>query len=172
MERKVILTRGIQGSGKSTWAKNWAKEDPTNRIRINNDDIRNMFGEYWVPNRESEVTYIVDSMFNRAMSRGYDIVIDNMNLNPKEIKVYERWIEDHNCFDFNFKYKLEFKNFNTPLDICIIRDSAREIPIGRDIITETYNKYKDIIDGFSKTEEWKLLIKLYNSSNSYSHGGL
>lgn len=25
---KIILTRGIQGSGKSTWAKKWVEEDP------------------------------------------------------------------------------------------------------------------------------------------------
>lgn len=153
---KIILCRGIPGAGKTVWAKAWALKDSEHRVRFNNDDIRNMLGEYWVPKREWLVEMLKYHFVHEAMNRNYDIVIDNMNLNPKEIKVYERWIEDHNCFDFNFKYKLEFKNFNTPLDICIIRDSAREIPIGRDIITETYNKYKDIIDGFSKTEEWKL----------------
>ena len=153
---KIILCRGIPGSGKTFWAKEWVLKDSEHRVRFNNDDIRNMLGEYWVPKREWLVEMLKYHFVHEAMNRNYDIVIDNMNLNPKEIKVYERWIENHNCFDFNFKYKLEFKNFNTPLDICIIRDSAREIPIGRDIITETYNKYKDIIDGFSKTEEWKL----------------
>ena len=153
---KIILCRGIQGSGKTFWSKEWVLKDSEHRVRFNNDDIRNMLGEYWVSSREWLVEILKFHFIHEAMNRNYDIVIDNMNLNPKEIKVYERWIENHNCFDFNFKYKLEFKNFNTPLDICIIRDSAREIPIGREIITETYNKYKDIIDGFSKTEEWKL----------------
>ena len=41
-ECKLILTRGIQGSGKSTWAKAWVKEDPLNRIRFNNDDINHV----------------------------------------------------------------------------------------------------------------------------------
>ena len=39
---KLILTRGIQGSGKTTWARQWVAEDPSSRVRINNDDIRNM----------------------------------------------------------------------------------------------------------------------------------
>ena len=43
---KIILCRGIQGSGKSTWAKQWALEDPEHRVRFNNDDIRNMLGKY------------------------------------------------------------------------------------------------------------------------------
>ncbi len=49
---KIILCRGIQGSGKTTWAKQWALEDPEHRVRFNNDDIRNMLGKYWVPSRE------------------------------------------------------------------------------------------------------------------------
>lgn len=53
--KKVIFVRGIQGSGKSTWAKAWALEDPENRLRISWDDIRNMLGKYWVPNREKIV---------------------------------------------------------------------------------------------------------------------
>lgn len=52
--RQLIICRGIQGSGKPTWAKQWCHEDPEHRIRFNNDDIRNMLGDYWVPNREKE----------------------------------------------------------------------------------------------------------------------
>ena len=37
---KIILCRGIQGSGKSTWAKKYILEDSENRVRFNNDDIR------------------------------------------------------------------------------------------------------------------------------------
>lgn len=40
--RKIILTRGIPGSGKSTWARAWVEESPETRIRINYDDLRNM----------------------------------------------------------------------------------------------------------------------------------
>ena len=56
--KKLILTRGIQGSGKSTWARQWVEEDPENRVRINNDDIRNMLGKYWVTSREDLVADI------------------------------------------------------------------------------------------------------------------
>lgn len=52
---KIILCRGIQGSGKTTWAKQWVLEDPEHRVRFNNDDIRNMLGKYWVPSREEIV---------------------------------------------------------------------------------------------------------------------
>lgn len=45
-DHKIILTRGIQGSGKSTWAKKWCEEEPLKRIRWNNDDFRRMMGKY------------------------------------------------------------------------------------------------------------------------------
>lgn len=34
MKNKIILTRGIPGSGKSTWAKKWAKEDSEYRMNF------------------------------------------------------------------------------------------------------------------------------------------
>lgn len=97
-KKKLILTRGIQGSGKSTWARKWVEEDPEHRIRINNDDIRNMLGVYWVTSREDVVSHIKKESVNYAMQRGYDIVVDNMNLNPKEVKFWEDVVNAHNNY--------------------------------------------------------------------------
>lgn len=87
-ERKLIICRGIQGSGKSTWAKQWCHESPEHHVRFNNDDIRNMLGDYWVPSREKLVTEAKANMITFALIKGYDVVVDNMNLNPKE----DAWI--------------------------------------------------------------------------------
>ena len=65
--KKLILTRGIQGSGKSTWARQWVEEDPENRVRINNDDIRNMLGKYWVLSRESLVSNIKEDLVEQPV---------------------------------------------------------------------------------------------------------
>ena len=88
--KKLIICRGIQGSGKSTWAKQWCHEDPENRIRFNNDDIRNMLGDYWVPNREKVVTATYNTVLAYSMQKGYNIVVDNMNLNPKTCAELEK----------------------------------------------------------------------------------
>ena len=77
-KRVLIICRGIQGSGKSTWAKQWCHEDPEHRVRFNNDDVRNMLGDYWVPSREKLVTEA--NMITFALIKGYDVVVDNMNL--------------------------------------------------------------------------------------------
>jgi predicted alpha/beta hydrolase family esterase len=31
---KVIICRGIQGSGKTYWAKQWVNQNPVGRIRV------------------------------------------------------------------------------------------------------------------------------------------
>ena len=143
-KRVLIICRGIQGSGKSTWAKQWCHEDPEHRVRFNNDDIRNMLGDYWVPNREKLVTEAKANMITFALVKGYDVVVDNMNLNPKE----DEWIRTL-CAniekDKGPKYDLEFKDFWTPVEECIRRDAMRPNPIGEKVIRQTWKRYKDFI---------------------------
>ena len=160
---KIILCRGIQGSGKTTWARQWALEDPERRVRFNNDDVRNMLGKYWVPDRETLVYAMKRQFIITSMKKGYDIVIDNMNLSPKEVEYYGSYIKIHNQVvdelksenkldpQDDFKYELEFKDFFIPLQDCIDRDSKRENPIGEKVITETYERYKSIIEGQNDT---------------------
>ena len=159
---KIILCRGIQGSGKTTWAKQWVLEDPEHRVRFNNDDIRNMLGKYWVTSREPLVHALKAKFIEKSMLMGYDIVIDNMNLNPKEVDFYKTCVEIHNQTveelrkenklnsQDDFKYELEFKDFFIPLQECIDRDSKRPNPIGEEVIRKTYEKYKDIIEAHGK----------------------
>ena len=73
--KKLIICRGIQGSGKSTWARQWVNEDPEYRIRINNDDIRNMLGPYWVPKREFMVDHIRYSSIKEAMKQSNNLIL-------------------------------------------------------------------------------------------------
>lgn len=142
---KLILCRGIQGSGKTTWAKQWVLEDPEHRVRFNNDDIRNMLGKYWVTSGGHLVSDIKKDFMVSAMEFGYDIVVDNMNFNPKEIEYYENLVDSTlgymNC------YSLEYKDFFIPLEVCIERDSKRGNPIGEEVIRKTYERYKSIIEG-------------------------
>lgn len=152
MKHEVIILQGIQGSGKTTWAKNWVQEDPKHRVRFNQDDIRNMFGVYWVSSRESLVKAMRDSFLNGAMLEGYDIVLDNMNLNQKTLDEIKEIVEEFNKWislsPVDSHYDIKYQTFfDTPLEECIARDSKREHPIGENVIRSTYNKYKDVING-------------------------
>ena len=110
-----------------------------------------MLGKYWVPSREGLVKDLKSTFLWSSMSYGFDIVIDNMNLNPKELEYYNRVLDDWNNPKgivpavVRPKYDLEFKDFFTPLQDCIERDSKRPNPIGEEVIRKTYEKYKDIL---------------------------
>lgn len=149
--KKIILTRGIPGSGKSTWAKDWVAEDPEHRIRLNWDDMRNMLGPYWVPSRENINKTMLWNAVNTAAycTTPYDIVIDNMNLNPKGWKEVEDWINTYNksshAVGINAQYVLEFKDFFTPVEECIRRDAKRPNPIGEKTIRDIWRRYRHFI---------------------------
>jgi predicted kinase len=142
--RQLIICRGIQGSGKSTWAKQWCHEDPKHRVRFNNDDIRNMLGDYWVPDREKLVTEAKANMITFALITGYDVVVDNMNLNPKE----DTWIRTL-CTniekDKGIHIDIEYKDFFIPVEECIRRDAMRPNPIGEKVIKDTWRRYRTFI---------------------------
>ena len=135
---KLIICRGIPASGKSTWAKQWVLEDPEHRVRINQDDIRLMLGKYWVPSREKLVQEIQFDVIVEALSRGFDVVIDNTNLNKKVLDGFDSLIK-------TFKdYEIEYKDFfDTPLSVCIERDKNRELQVTEKVIRGFYNNYKD-----------------------------
>ena len=135
---KLIITRGLPASGKSTWAKQWVLEDPEHRVRINQVDIRLMLGKYWVPSREKLVQEIQFDAIIEALNREFDVVIDNTNLNNKVLDQFNRLIK---TFE---DYEIEYKDFfDTPLSVCIERDKNRDLQVTEKVIRSFYNNYKD-----------------------------
>lgn len=135
---KLIICRGLPASGKSTWAKQWVLEDPEHRVRINQDDIRLMLGKYWVPSREKLVQEIQFDAIIEALSREFDVVIDNTNLNNKVLDQFNRLIK---TFE---DYEIEYKDFfDTPLSVCIERDKNRDLQVTEKVIRSFYNNYKN-----------------------------
>ena len=141
--KRIILTRGIPASGKSTWAKQEVLKDPEHSIRINRDDLRNMSGQYWVPAREKYILSCRNLLLNTAIYMNFNtIIIDDMNLNPRDINYIIKAINIFNKVLKN-QYKIEFKDFtNVPLDVCLERDSKRENSLGEKIIRDIFNKYQ------------------------------
>ena len=118
---KLIICRGLPASGKSTWAKQWVLEDPEHRVRINQDDIRLMLGKYWVPSREKLVQHIQEEALIEALLKGYDIVIDNTNLNKKVLDNYRALVIAHG------NHAIEFKDFFILLYLYVLSVIKTEI---------------------------------------------
>ena len=141
---KVIICQGIQGSGKSTWALNWVEEKPTKRVRINRDSLRKMFGKYWVLEREELCNEIEDKAIAYAIVRGFEVVIDDMNLNPKTIEHIKELV-----LNVDSKADIRYNLFNTPLTECVTRVEKRNASLPEDeqipisVVLETFDRYKE-----------------------------
>lgn len=161
---QVVVTRGLQASGKSTWAKILAEHswDCLGRkeyrwVRICKDDIRSMMGEYWVPGREEYITSCVKSMIYGALMEGYCVVFDGLGLKEETIRMVQdvcmdaardRWL----LKSIRCKVELFYKDFCESVDQCVINDKAgfkngQRIYIGEDVIRETAEKYKEVLVG-------------------------
>lgn len=142
MKPVIILVRGIQGSGKTTLAKNLVKYD-NKLVRVNRDDIRAMLCTEWSYAFESVVIKMQLSMVKAALDKGYSVVIDDVsNLNEKTINRLKQTFP-------NTEIQLKDICLLTDVDECIRRDALRENPIGEKVIRETYNRYIDVIQHYT-----------------------
>ena len=109
-DRLIIVFRGVQNQDKVHYAKTWCNVDPEHRIRISNDDIRNMFGTFL--NRETDVEETSNIMLSHCMNKGYDIILDNTNTDPRIFERIEAKAEDfnNNC-SYDWKYKVRLLEF-------------------------------------------------------------
>lgn len=81
---KLIICRGIPGSGKSTWAKSYCLS--TDAVRVSRDDIRvSTFGRSTGVD-EDAVTKIEDAMVEAALKAGKSVVVDDTNIRHAYVK--------------------------------------------------------------------------------------
>lgn len=119
---KCILCIGAPASGKSTWAKTEVAKDPTNWVRINNDDIRAMTnGSVYSADYEKLITDTRLFLIREAFKRNKNIVIDNVNANKRHFenvcKIAKELNRDIQVFE---------KPFYEELEVLLERDSKRE----------------------------------------------
>lgn len=133
--KKVILTRGLPGSGKSTWAKALVDKNPNCYKRINKDDLRAMLdNNYWSNDNEKFVLKIRNLLISEALKRGKHVIIDDTNLNKKHERSIRELVKNEAI--------VEIKDFtDVPLQTCIERDLKRLHSVGQKVIMEQYNRY-------------------------------
>jgi predicted kinase len=139
---KVIFTKGIQSSGKTSFSKQLVKEDQTFK-RVCRDDIRHMLSNYtFDDNNEKLVTKIERESIRSLILSGYNLVIDKMNLNTSMLNDDLSFIKDV-CFVNDIEtVDFEIKEFPISLIEAIERDKKRDFVIGEAIIKKTWKKYE------------------------------
>lgn len=168
MTQKLILTRGLSGSGKSTWARAWVAEDPDTRGRVNRDDLRFMMFE--TPNykwdQEKQVTEAEQNAAVALLKGGRSVVVDATNLRSKYIRNWQKIAYTHGV-------SFELVDFPISLEDAIARDSLRsgKACVGAGVITAQFEKFTNKgefqpISPYSPeddTEEDNLTGRLYES---------
>jgi predicted kinase/5'(3')-deoxyribonucleotidase len=127
---KLVITKGLPGSGKSFWAKEQVKAHTLSFKnvtfeyvrRVNKDDIRReLEAEGWVWSRENEKDVVrrQEALIEAAFVEGADTVIcDDTNFGKHEARLRQ--------LAQKFRADFEVKDFtDVPIDLCIQRDLAR-----------------------------------------------
>lgn len=132
---KVILTKGLPASGKSTWAKNMVSQSPGCYKRVNKDDLREMLDcSHFSKHNESFVLQIRDQIIVCALADHKHVIVDDTNLDPKHA--------DHIRMLVKGVATVEIKDFtDVPLDVCIERDNKRANGVGHKVIKRMYDQY-------------------------------
>jgi predicted kinase len=134
--KKIILTKGLPGSGKTTWAKKQIEKDPGVYKRINKDDLREMLhNSLYSSAREKFIIEVRDFLVKKALTDGFSVIIDDTNFNPVHERTMQRIAKECNAV-------VEIKDFTyVPLEECIKRDLKRPNSVGEKVIKEMHNNY-------------------------------
>lgn len=147
-KQKIILTRGLPASGKSTWAKEFVKNSNGKAKRVNKDDLREMIdaGVYSKPN-EQMILAARDALVDTWLANDIEtIIVDDTNFEEKhfermkEIADQQRY--KHECKYLTTDTTVEYKDFlDVPLEDCLHRDSLRPKPVGEKVIKSMHQRY-------------------------------
>lgn len=134
----LILTKGVPACGKSTWAKEYVQSHK-NFIIVNRDSIRTMLrGVPDFKTVEELTTDIEDATVKNAFKRGYSVIVDATNLNPKYLG---RWYDM--AADFHAEVKV--KEFVVSYKEAVRRDFKRKkeggVAVGAAIIKGFFERY-------------------------------
>jgi predicted kinase len=130
MTKTLTLMVGESGSGKSTIAKSMLDKDT---LRVNRDSLRKMLFEKWNARYEAIVEKLEFEAAKAALGAGYNVIVDDLNINPKTRAQWETFAKAHGT-----EFKLH--QVDTPLDTCVLRDRLRtgRDRVGQSVITKQF----------------------------------
>lgn len=139
---KMIITVGLPGSGKTTFANNLValelKDNISPSLIVTRDNLRTMaFNNVFIPKvTEQKIVTMRNDLIRGALKRQQNVIVADTNLsrsgNKELVKIAKQ-----------FGSNVRFEYFDTHVDECVVRDSLREgfSKVGKDIIYNMHNKY-------------------------------
>jgi predicted kinase len=112
----LTITRGLPGSGKTTWAKAQPRA-----VRVNRDELRQMLHGGWTGDspEEVQVTVAQRAAVEALLRKGINVICDDTNLRAKVVRELAELAEACGA-------TVQLKDFtHVSLETCIERDAAR-----------------------------------------------
>ncbi len=146
---KIILTKGLPASGKTTWAKDLMAKEPGKWKRVNKDDLRAMLDDSkWSRGNEKFILESRDFLVTTALLHGYNVIVDDTNLAPKheqamiDLAMLMSGKNKKIGISNPKEVKVEIKDFtDVPPEVCIERDLKRANSVGSKVIMQMYDQF-------------------------------
>jgi predicted kinase len=138
---KITILIGIPASGKSTWSKDYIRNN-ADTVRVNRDDFRLMLksAQMTEPKIEDMITTLVDATITQSLLRKCNVLVDATNLKVGYIKSFVE--------KFKYSADIDYRVFDISIEKALERDAKREATVGEAVIKKMYKDFKILMDSF------------------------
>lgn len=137
---ELVITRGLPGSGKTTFAEQWVLESPATRRRVNRDSLRRMIhidAQSATQDTENAITKAAADLVRAFLRNGLDVVVDDTNLRQRTAR---NWATIASITGAELVVK---DLTDVPLETCLTRNQERpgDARIPASVIETMHAKY-------------------------------
>jgi tRNA uridine 5-carbamoylmethylation protein Kti12 len=135
----LVIMRGLPGSGKTTYAREWVAEDRARRARVNRDDLRAMLDDsvFVAGVTERRIVTVRDAAILALLAAGVSVISDDTNLADERVAdlagLAGQVLADTEIVDLT----------GVPLETCLERNASRTGPgcVPEDVIRGMHAQY-------------------------------
>jgi T4 RnlA family RNA ligase len=129
---KLIITKGLPASGKTTWAREYIQQYPET-ANLCKDDLRLQLSG--TGKREKRIVKVRDLLTEYYFEQGYSVIWSDTNLNPVHLQRAKELAE-------KYQAQVIVQDFTyVSLAECIKRDLIRPNSVGQEAIEQMYYDY-------------------------------
>jgi len=155
----VLITRGLSGSGKTTWSTEFVKNNPA-FLRISRDDIDFMLSkDFYGKEKENLVFKVRDFLIEQILTSGFNLVLDEPYLVPLRVSQINKELKKYVDTTGN-SLQVKIQDFiDIPLEQCLKRDKERFFHVGDRFIRDYHRRYVLPLLKNRGVTEWEVTVQ-------------